>query len=949
MVLWLFLPNFEELSQNHNFMHNFNYVEAFDRLLKYYYNDCPGRVMPLLLLYLAQDSKPGKAKVYIEEKIRKPLDWKDEPEKRYSSPILSQFTQEDAKELALTDPAGKHMLERWECNEMDHMSIVVHHSDEKIKEIRSFFQKKDEALGEDMKTRKALFSFVQGLEQIPKEVLKEKYLVFANMILKKADVLDEMEDYDLAMFEKFLLGKSAKGSVFVAQAKSPFVASTFNKCTVLTESAGPNAEFDSMVSYLIIKGNGCKDATCTFAEKPFRATGEDKYDYIIMNRAAHNQHTQHSDWHECLKNVKGNMSDTCRFFGLVENKYLFAMLDKQKLFQEVIDNKEIEMVILLPKKYGCSLVTLNKAKKNKDLVKFVNLYNEDIAYSNTPWPENKYKFQIQKHSTKTTIEVIQRAHHKIQKFFDYKLPEIEGFKLMPLRKFLRRITPSSSFCVSNTQQDDTISVITVDQTKPYSPYQFVADSMYVDTFSIYHNYYYLDDHSLIVNRKGALNALLYNGCHNPAYVKDVMAFTIQNNKIFPQYIINELRKPYVQTQLDHWSHSSEGYHSEDEILDLMIYIPISEDVLETERNIYRTELDQSILPIGFEIDNFEEGNEYTIKKCLGRGGFGISYLATEHNFYSGEEKDVVLKEYLAIGFTGQESERDANHRISLTLGDIEQIKSECNSYIYLVKFIEEAETMNFFGQFPGCHIRTASDVFKCDETNTCYYVMDYYTNGTLLDEINNNGLLTEQDAIERIMIPLARAVKTMHDNGWLHLDIKAENVLIDDEGLAVLGDLGISQHWDENGNKTTKGVSGIGSQGASKRQKTRDEKFASEFHPEQDIYSLAALYYLIITGNPYHQEFEPEDLDQYDISQESKEAITAALLGGDTLETTPKDILEFMRMLPGCADLELPVLLPEEVEDDEDFDLDDFDFDDLELPDFDTEDLPTGSGSGSTY
>lgn len=949
MVLWLFLPNFEELSQNHIFMHNFNYVEAFDRLLKYYYNDCPGRVMPLLLLYLAQDSKPGKAKVYIEEKIRKPLDWKDEPEKRYSSPILSQFTQEDAKELALTDPAGKHMLERWECNEMDHMSIVVHHSNEKIKEIRSFFQKKDESLGEDMKTRKALFSFVQGLEQIPKEVLKEKYLVFANMILKKADVLDEMEDYDLAMFEKFLLGKSAKGSVFVAQAKSPFVASTFNKSTVLTESAGPNAEFDSMISYLIIKGNGCKEVNCTFAEKPFLATGEDKYDYIIMNRAAHNHYTQHSDWHECLKHVKGNMSDNCRFFGLVENKYLFAMLDKQKLFQEVIDNKEIEMVILLPKKYGCSLVTLNKAKKNKDLVKFVNLYNEDIAYSNTPWPENKYKFQIQKHSTKTTIEIIQRAHHKIQKFFDYKLPEIEGFKLMPLRKFLRRITPSSSFCVSNTQQDDTISVITVDQTKPYSPYQFVADSMYVDTFSIYHNYYYLDDHSLIVNRKGALNALLYNGCHNPAYVKDVMAFTIQNNKIFPQYIINELRKPYVQTQLDHWSHSSEGYHSEDEILDLMIYIPISEDVLETERNIYRTELDQSILPIGFEIDNFEEGNEYTIKKCLGRGGFGISYLATEHNFYSGEEKDVVLKEYLAIGFTGQESERDANHRISLTLGDIEQIKSECNSYIYLVKFIEEAETMNFFGQFPGCHIRTASDVFKCDETNTCYYVMDYYTNGTLLDEINNNGLLTEQDAIERIMIPLARAVKTMHDNGWLHLDIKAENVLIDDEGLAVLGDLGISQHWDENGNKTTKGVSGIGSQGASKRQKIRDEKFASEFHPEQDIYSLAALYYLIITGNPYHQEFEPEDLDQYDISQESKEAITAALLGGDTLETTPKDILEFMRMLPGCADLELPVLLPEEVEDDEDFDLDDFDFDDLELPDFDTEDLPTGSGSGSTY
>ena len=931
------------------FMFDFDYVEAFDRLLKYYYNDCPGRVTPLLLLYLAQDSRPGRAKVYIEEKIRKPLDWKEDPEKKYSSPILSQFTKEDAKELAVTDPAGKHMLERWECNEMDHMSIVVHHSDEKVKAIRSHFQKRDEALGEDMKTRKALFSFVQGLERIPKDVLAENYLVFADMILKEANVIPEREDYDLAMFEKFLLGKTIKGNVFVPQAKSPFLAATFVKANILTESAGPNAEFDSMVSYLIVKGNGCKEVNSTFAEKPFLATGEDKYDYIVMNRAAHNQYTQFSDWHECLKHVKGNMSDSCKFIGLVENKYLFAMLDKQKLFRESIDNKEIEMVILLPKKYGCSLVSLNKAKKNKDVVKFVNLYNEDITFdAANPWQGDRYKHLIQKNSIKSTIEVIQRAQNKIQKFYEYKLPEIEGFALMPLKKVLRRVTQSSSFSVSNTQQDDSIAVVTIDNQKPYSPYEYVARAKYVNTFSIYGNYYYLDDHSLIVNRKGALNAFLYNGARRPAYMKDRMAFTIQKNKIYPQYIINELRKPYVQAQLEHWSHSPEGQHSEDEVLDLMIYVPIADNVTSAEEEICKTELDQSILPIGFEIQN-EFGDEFTIKKCLGRGGFGVSYLATKRNYF--EEKDVVLKEYLAVGFDGQESERDENHRVSLTLGNIEEIKSECNSYIYLIKFVEEAETMNFFNNFPGCRVRTASDVFKCDETNTCYYVMDYYSKGTLYDEINNNGLLTEEDAIERIMIPLARAVKTMHDNGWLHLDIKPDNVLIDDDGFAVLGDLGISQHWDENGIKTTKGVSGIGSQGASRKQKTVDEKFASEFHPEQDIYSLAALYYLIITGNPHHRDFDPEDLDVYDISDESKAAITAALVGGDTLETTPRDVVEFMRMLPGCQNLELPVIQPggEDGTDEIDFEEWDFDMDDLDLPDFNTEDLPTSPGSASTY
>ena len=929
-------------------MYDFDYVEAFDRLLKYYYDDCPGRVTPLLLLYLAQDSKPGRAKVYIEEKIREPLDWKDDPEKKYCSPILAQFTKKDAKELAVTDPAGKHMLERWECNKMDHMSIVVHHSDEKVKAIRSCFQKRDEALGEDMKTRKALFSFVQGLERIPKDVLAENYLVFADMILKEAGVLKEREDYDLAMFEKFLLGKTVKGNVFVPQAKSPFVAATFTKANVLTESAGPNAEFDSMISYLIIKGNGCKEVNCTFAEKPFLATGEDKYDYIIMNRAAHNQYTQHSDWHECLKHVKGNMSDNCRFFGLVENKYLFAMLDKQKLFTESIANKELEMVILLPKKYGCSLVSLNKAKKNKDVVKFVDLYNVDITYdANNPWQAKRYKRLIQVHSVKSTIEVIQRAQSKIQKFFEYKLPETEGFKLEPLRKYLRRVTPSSSFCVSNIQQDDTISVITFDKAKPYSPFQYMADSKFVDTFSIYHSYYYLDDFSLIVNKQGALNALLYNGAVDPAYVKDVMAFTVQTSKIVPQYIINELRKPYVQAQLDHWSHSPEGQHSEDEILDLMIYIPVSEYVLSAEEEISNRELDKSILPDGFEIENFDDDYEYKIKKCLGRGGFGASYLATQRKFFSEKEKDVVLKEYVAVGLPGQESERDENHRLSLTLGDISQIKSECNSYIYLVKFIEEAETMNFFSQFPGCRIRAASDVFKYDETNTCYYVMDYYSRGTLLDEIENNGLLTELDAIERIMIPLARAVKTMHDNGWLHLDIKAANVLIDDDGYAVLGDLGISQQYDKDGHKITKG-GGLGSSGACRWQ--FNESFTSDFHPELDIYSLAAMYYYILTGDMDHRHFDPTDLDEYDhISEESKNAIVAAL--HPDLETTPKDIVEFMRMLPGCQDLELPVLLPGGDEDDDELDFTDIDFDmdDLDLPDFDTEGLPTSPGSASTY
>ena len=104
---------------------NFDYPAAMKQLINYYFEQCPRSIMPLFLLYLARNSKPGKEMLKVDEKIRKPLDWKDKPEQKYSSPILSQFTQEDAAELAKTDHAGAHLLDRWKCNEMDHMSIVV--------------------------------------------------------------------------------------------------------------------------------------------------------------------------------------------------------------------------------------------------------------------------------------------------------------------------------------------------------------------------------------------------------------------------------------------------------------------------------------------------------------------------------------------------------------------------------------------------------------------------------------------------------------------------------------------------------------------------------------------------------------------------------------------------------------------------------------------------------
>lgn len=900
---------------------HFDYPAAMKQLINYYYEQCQDSIMPLFLLYLARTSKPGEEQVKVDEKIRKPLDWKTKPEEKYTSSILSQFTREDAAELAKTDPAGAHLLDRWRCNEMDHMSIVVLHSGTRLKEIREAFQKHDEALGDSMQKRRALFLFVQGLLQCPMEFLKDYYVDIANDILKHANVFNEFDDIFLARFERWIIG-DIKGPVFVPFSRAPYAASMLSNASVSTESSGLVADLASMVSELIIKGNGIKKATSVSVAKPYESLGGVKYDGVVLNYASHSEKTDETSWHNCLKQMKNNLSDKAKYVGLIETKYLFKMVGKQKMFKEIIADCSLEAIVLLPRQYGMALISVNKAKKHPNNVKMVNLYNENLKC-----PSRFFQQKVSRNSKTVSIDTLSKEQTTIESFFEESIPQLDGFKVVPLGKYLKRIRKESLFGVSDSTNPEDLSVIQIDREKPYSPYEFMAHSYSIDSFSIYEPTYYLDTDSLLVNEYGNLDARLYNGDGEPAVFSDGLAFAV-SSRMWPPYLINELRKPYVLAQLNHWSTSKDMHHSEDEILDLKIYVPEAENPYEKERDICRKELDENILPNGFVVGG-DEGYFYTIEKCLGKGGFGISYLATQDSYWNFDEepKTVVLKEFFSSGIEDG-SERFEGKRVAMAIGDIESIRKETDLHSFLVKFIDEAETMAFFSKFPSCRVRSASSIFKCNETNTYYYVMDYYEHGTLEDELSSNGPMPEDELIERVMKPVAVALDTMHNNNWLHLDVKAENILIDDDGLAILGDLGISQHYDKNGVKTTKG-GGVGTRGHCCRLQY-DMDYTKQFHPELDIFSLAALMYYALTGNDV-SNFSPDDLDApyVGISTKSKKALKKAL--DQNLRTTPKSVRDFMHMLPGCEKMVFEDIQPVDV----DLDLSKDDFD----PDY-FEDLP---------
>jgi serine/threonine protein kinase len=166
---------------------------------------------------------------------------------------------------------------------------------------------------------------------------------------------------------------------------------------------------------------------------------------------------------------------------------------------------------------------------------------------------------------------------------------------------------------------------------------------------------------------------------------------------------------------------------------------------------------------------------YVLEQVLGQGGFGITYLARDTNL----DQPVAVKEYLPAEVAGRRGDSSVRART----------EEHDERYRWgLDRFIREARTL---ARFDHPNIVRVLSVFESN--NTAYMVMRFERGETLAALLERRHGLPEAELM-RVLTPILDGLELVHNAGFIHRDIKPDNILIRDDGSPVLLDFGSARY-----------------------------------------------------------------------------------------------------------------------------------------------------------
>ena len=257
------------------------------------------------------------------------------------------------------------------------------------------------------------------------------------------------------------------------------------------------------------------------------------------------------------------------------------------------------------------------------------------------------------------------------------------------------------------------------------------------------------------------------------------------------------------------------------------------------------------VPVG----RFEDGciiGDFLIKSKIGEGSIGAVYLATQLSL----ERQVALK-ILSPEYSTRKGIND---------------------------FLNEARAAAKLS-----HINLVQSFAIGEEDNICYMAMTYVTGETLRKRILREGRIPVDESLHIIQQVAEALYYAWEESRLIHRDVKPDNIMITEDGIVKLTDLGLAMQTSEW--RKDMDISGSPSY-------MSPEQFAGDpLDTRSDIYSLGITLYQMIAGKlPFdaetvrsvaHQHFEEEAVPLNKV--DSSVPLPVARLVRKMMEKNPDD------------------------------------------------------------
>lgn len=211
--------------------------------------------------------------------------------------------------------------------------------------------------------------------------------------------------------------------------------------------------------------------------------------------------------------------------------------------------------------------------------------------------------------------------------------------------------------------------------------------------------------------------------------------------------------------------------------------------------------------------------KYELLEELGRGGMGVVYKAQQQN----PDRFVAIKMIL---------------------------RGELASSVDIQRFQAEAQSAARLDGIPG--VVAIHEVDQVD--GQPYFSMEFIEGATLAQRLKLGDL--PLPAAIRCLASVSEAVHRAHQQGILHRDLKPSNILIDVHGDPHVMDFGLAKRV-----ASADAITRTGAIVGTPSYMPPEQAAGSRGHlsPASDVYSLGAILYEILTGQPPFQASSPVD------------------------------------------------------------------------------------------